>query len=195
MSPSHPRPHPRSWNYSSSSPDRVTGLCSRAVPGQLHWPRPGLRSRSGRGDSSSRSQCTVWPGLARTGIGATARRNEIPADGSGERGLLGPLDAYLQSLEARIGALEAKLSASTLMTTAEVAQYARVGVETIQRAIRTGDLTAAGYVGRSPRLSRDAVDGWLANRPPATVPVSSRRRRRCGRKASDAVEAAWQELR
>ncbi|MGZ4239342.1 MAG: helix-turn-helix domain-containing protein [Solirubrobacteraceae bacterium] len=80
------------------------------------------------------------------------------------------------------------------MTPADAAEYAGVAVETILRAIRRGELPAAGHVGRSPRMSRDAVEGWLARTSPPLAPVSRKRRRRCGRKASEAVEAAWQEL-
>jgi excisionase family DNA binding protein len=108
--------------------------------------------------------------------------------------VVGLLTAYLHGLEARVAALEAQLSASALMTAADAAEYARVGVETILRAVRGGELSVAGYVGRSPRLSRGAVDGWLAEASPSAAPVSRQRGRRCGRKASEAVEAAWREL-
>ena len=47
------------------------------------------------------------------------------------------------------------------------ARIARVNVETILRAVRAGELPAAGYVGRSPRISRDALVGWLATRSPS----------------------------
>ena len=50
------------------------------------------------------------------------------------------------------------------MTAADAARYARVNVETILRAVRAGELSVAGYVGRSPRISRDALVGWLATR-------------------------------
>ena len=130
-----------------------------------------------------------------TDIGKAARSSLLAAPGHGlGDGPLGPLAAYLHGLEARVAVLEAHLSAGPLMTTADAAGYARVAVETILRAIRCGDLPAAGYVGRSPRMSRDAVDGWLARTSPPVAPVSRQRRRRCGRKASEAVEAAWQEL-
>ena len=76
------------------------------------------------------------------------------------------------------------------MTPAHAAQYAQVAVKTILRAVRGGELPVAGHVGRSPRISRDALDGWLATRSPPAAPVSRQPRRRCGRKASEAVEAA-----
>ncbi|MGZ4266851.1 MAG: helix-turn-helix domain-containing protein, partial [Solirubrobacteraceae bacterium] len=140
-------------------------------------------------------QWTTWPRLVMTEIGNTPRSSvlEAPAHGLPD-GSLGPLAAHLHGLEARVAALEAHLLAGPLMTPADAAEHARVAVETIRRAIRGGELSVAGYVGRSPRLSRDAVDGWLAETSPPAAAVSRRRRRRCGRKASEAVEAAWQEL-
>ncbi len=127
-------------------------------------------------------------------IGKMARPDLLVA-GVGElHGPLGPLAAYLSALEARVGALEARFSANTLMTSADAAQYTGASVETILRAIRSGDLPAAGYVGRSPRISRDAVDGWLAKRSPPMATASPQRRRVCARKASETVEAAWREL-
>ena len=65
------------------------------------------------------------------------------------------------------------MSAGPLMTPADAAEYARVAVETILRAIRCGELPAAGYVGRSPRMSRDAVDGWLARLAPSGAGFSA----------------------
>jgi hypothetical protein len=51
-------------------------------------------------------------------------------------GLNIPLAAYLHALEARVAALEARLSASALMTPAHAAQHAQVAVKTILRAVR-----------------------------------------------------------
>ena len=129
-----------------------------------------------------------------TEIGKTLTPDVLGGGGSELVGLLGPLAAYLQALEARVGALEAQLSASALMTPAHAAQHAQVNVETILRAVRAGELSVAGYVGRSPRISRHALDDWLAARSPPAAPISPQPRRRCGRKASEAVEAAWREL-
>jgi len=128
-------------------------------------------------------------------IGNTARPSLLAAPGDGPAdGPLGPLTAYLHALEARVAALEAQLSASALMTPAHAAQRAQVNVETILRAVRGGGLSVAVYVGRSPRISRHVVDDWLAASSPAAAPISPQPRRRCGRKASEAVEAAWREL-
>ena len=123
----------------------------------------------------------------------TVRPDGVPASVRHLDGLLGPVAAYLDALEARVAALERRLSAVPLMTAADAARYARVNVETILRAVRAGELSVAGCVGRSPRISRDALNGWLATSSPAAS-VSSQPRRRRGRKASDAVEAAWQAL-
>ena len=117
-----------------------------------------------------------------TDIGRTARPDLLVAGGQDLDGLLGPLAAYLDALEARVGALERRLSAVPLMTAADAARYARVNVETILRAVRAGELPVAGYVGRSPRISRDALNGWLATRSSAAAPVSSQPRRRRGTK-------------
>ena len=127
-------------------------------------------------------------------IAKTVRPDVVPAGVQHLDGLLGPLAAYLDALEARVGALERRSSAVPLMTAADAARYARVNVETILRAVRAGELPVAGYVGRSPRISRDALNSWLATSSSAAAPVSSQPRRRRGRKASDAVEAAWQAL-
>jgi excisionase family DNA binding protein len=48
-----------------------------------------------------------------------------------------------------------------LMTAAEVAERARVHVETVRRAIRAGQLPIAARIGRCPRLAPLAVDSWL----------------------------------
>ena len=129
-----------------------------------------------------------------TDFGRTARPDVFVAAGDELAGRLGPLAAYLDALEARVGTLERRLTAVPLMTAADAARYARVNVETILRAVRAGELPVAGYIGRSPRVSRDALDSWLATRSSAAAPVSSQPRRRRGRKASEAVEAAWQAL-
>ena len=79
------------------------------------------------------------------------------------------------------------------MTAADAAAYAQVKVQTILRAVRAGELSVVGYVGRSPRISRDVLNGWLVASSPA-APVCAPPRRRCGPKASEAIEAAWRAL-
>ena len=139
-------------------------------------------------------QWTTWPRLVMTDIGRTVARDLLVAGGQDLDGLLGPLVAYMRALEARVGALERRLSAVPLMTAADAARYARVNVETILRAVRASEPPVAGYVGRSPRISRDALNRWLATRSAAAAPASPQPRRHRGRKESDAVEAAWQAL-
>ena len=108
-----------------------------------------------------------------TEICNTARPSLLAAPDHGPAdGPPGPLVAYLHALEARVAALEAQLSASGLITPAYAAQHAQVNVETILRAVRAGELSVAGYVGRSPRISRHALDDWLAARSPQAAPIS-----------------------
>ena len=86
--------------------------------------------------------------------------------------LLGPLAAYLHAPEARVGALERRLSAVPLMTATDAARHTRLNVETILRAVRAGELAVAGYVGRSPRIARDALESRLARRSSPAAPAS-----------------------
>jgi hypothetical protein len=88
-------------------------------------------------------------------IAKTVRPDLVPAGVQYLDGLLGPLAAYLDALEARVAALERRLTAVPLMTAADAARCARVNVETILRAVRAGELAVAGHIGRSPsNLSR-----------------------------------------
>jgi len=99
-----------------------------------------------------------------TDIGKAGRPDLILAGGDKLDGPVGPLAGYLRALEARVAALERRLSAVPLMTAADAAPYAPVNAETILHAVRGGELPVAGYVGRSRRISRDALVGWLATR-------------------------------
>jgi excisionase family DNA binding protein len=65
-----------------------------------------------------------------------------------------------------------------LYTAAETAQQVGVNVETVRRAIRSGDLQVAALIGRSPRLSRDAIDRWLAGTVEIMTEDGPRRHRR-----------------
>jgi len=171
---------------------------SRAV---LESRRPPLSTRSGHSPwiraqfallSAGLVAVDHWPRGVMTDSDRMARPDVLVAGGDELDGLLGPLAAYLDALEARVAALERRLSAVPLMTAADAARYARVNVETILRAVRASELSVAGYVGRSARISRDALDSWLAAKSSAAAASPPPRRR--GRKASDAVEAAWQAL-
>jgi excisionase family DNA binding protein len=73
-----------------------------------------------------------------------------------------------------------------LLTVAQAAQLAGLHPETVRRAIRSGALEAAGYVGKRPRLRRNDVERWLdaagdsvratPTRPARPLARSSRRR-------------------
>jgi len=71
-------------------------------------------------------QWTTWPRLVMTDFARTARPDLILAGGQDIGDLLGPLATYLRVLEARVGALERRLSAVPLMTAADAARYARL---------------------------------------------------------------------
>jgi excisionase family DNA binding protein len=140
-----------------------------------------------------RWQWTSGPRGVMSDIPTPVRPVAVPTSVEHPDGLLGPLAAYPDALHVRVAALERRSSAVPLMTAADAARYAQVNVETILRAVRAGELSVAGYVGRSPRISRDALNRWLAtSAPPA--PVSSQPRPRSGPRASEAVEAAWRAL-
>jgi excisionase family DNA binding protein len=164
--------------------------------------RPVTQSGKHLGPASPVSGCrklwwqwTTRLRLVMNDVSKDARPDLILAGGQDVDGPLGPLAAYLRALEARVAALERRGSAVPLMRSADAARYAQVNVETILRAVRAGELPVAGYVGRSPRISRDALNSWLAARSAtAAAPVSSQPRRRRGREAGDAVEAAWRAL-
>jgi excisionase family DNA binding protein len=53
-------------------------------------------------------------------------------------------------------------SEDLLLTCSEAALHARVHVETIRRAVRSGLIPVAARIGRSPRISHSALDSWLA---------------------------------
>ena len=75
--------------------------------------------------------------------------------------------------DAEVSAADAKL-----YTTAEVAKLVGVNIETVRRAIRSAELHVTARIGRSPRLSRDAIDAWLATTIESTGVRPRRRRRR-----------------
>ncbi len=108
--------------------------------------RPANRAASCQGRSKSRP---LTPGRVMSDVAKTVRPDLVPGRVPRLDGLLAPLAACLDALEARVGALERRLSAVRLMTAADAAADARVNVETILRAVRAGELAVAGYVGRS----------------------------------------------
>jgi excisionase family DNA binding protein len=99
-------------------------------------------------------------------------------------------DDALRDLAAKLHPHLADRSRETsglrLMTAAEVAEHAHVHVETVRRAIRTGQLSAAARIGRSPRLAPVAVDSWLA----ATSRSQGKHRAIRTRRSAQAARAA-----
>jgi excisionase family DNA binding protein len=88
-------------------------------------------------------------------------------------------------------------AAEPLMTTGEAAARARVNVETIRRAVRSGALPAAAMIGRSPRISEVALEQWLADTAPTGAVASDVRVRRSPRRTGvveGSLEATWSEL-
>src|SRR5581483_8425334 len=90
-------------------------------------------------------------------------------------------DEALQELANRLRPFmnsPVKEARTHLYTAAEAAEEVGVNVETIRRAIRSGELDVAGRIGRSPRLSREAIDQWLNNTIASAPTARGRRRRR-----------------
>ena len=71
-------------------------------------------------------------------------------------------ESALHELAARLQPLlpagEALETGKRLYTAREAAELVGVNIETVRRAIRSGQLGVAGRIGRSPRISRDAID-------------------------------------
>ncbi len=65
-----------------------------------------------------------------------------------------------------------------LYTATEAAELVGVNIETVRRAIRSGRLRVAARIGRSPRVSRDAINGWLTSTIEITDAGPRRRPRR-----------------
>jgi excisionase family DNA binding protein len=91
-------------------------------------------------------------------------------------------ESALHELADRLQPFLAKTEASDddrrLYTSAEAAKLVGVNIETVRRAIRSSELRVAGRIGRSPRLSREAIDGWLSSTIELTEPGPRRRPRR-----------------
>jgi excisionase family DNA binding protein len=125
-----------------------------------------------------------------TGRGTAA----LHSPGATRGQLVSAFFAYMDALEARVAALEAQTTDPAPLTSAEAAAYARVNVETIRRAIRTGLLPTTGAVGRSPRIAREALDAWIAQKSRQVETPPPRTRRARARTPTNAIDAAWREL-
>jgi excisionase family DNA binding protein len=71
------------------------------------------------------------------------------------------IDRLAELVELRLAERRAGGEELLLAPTA-AAEIAGVHPETIRRAIRSGALEVAGYVGRRARVRRAAVDAWIA---------------------------------
>jgi excisionase family DNA binding protein len=76
---------------------------------------------------------------------------------------LGPetIDRLADLVEARLVARRAA-GEEVLLTPTAAAEIAGVHPETMRRAIRSGAIEVAGYVGARARLRRAAIDAWVA---------------------------------
>jgi excisionase family DNA binding protein len=76
---------------------------------------------------------------------------------------LGPstIDRLADLVEARLAERRAA-GEEVLLTPTAAAEIAGVHPETMRRAIRSGAIEVAGYVGARARLRRAAVDAWMA---------------------------------
>ena len=76
---------------------------------------------------------------------------------------LGPetIDRLAELVEARLVQRRAA-GEEALLTPTAAAEIAGVHPETMRRAIRSGAIDVAGYVGARARLQRAAVDAWVA---------------------------------
>jgi excisionase family DNA binding protein len=75
------------------------------------------------------------------------------------------------------GAASTASSSAPLMTCAQAAAQIGAHTETIRRAVRNGELEAAGHVGRSPRIAPADLDAWLhgsERHKPASPPRAHR---------------------
>jgi excisionase family DNA binding protein len=75
---------------------------------------------------------------------------------------LGPetIDRLAELVEARLAQRRAA-GEELLLTPRAAAEIAGVHTETMRRAIRSGAIEVAGYVGARARLRRAAVDAWM----------------------------------
>jgi len=127
-------------------------------------------------------------------IPKTVRPDVVPASVQHLDGLLGPLAAYVDALEARICALERRSSTVPLMTATDAATYARVTVETSLSA-RSGPASCRwpAMSAAPPDLSR--CPGRLARYQIVLSAAGCFAAPRASRaKGSEAVEAAWRVI-
>jgi excisionase family DNA binding protein len=76
---------------------------------------------------------------------------------------LGPdaLDRLADLVEARL-MLRRAAGDEPLLSAAAAAELVGVSADTVRRAIRSGAMQVAGYVGARPRVRRSEVEAWVA---------------------------------
>jgi excisionase family DNA binding protein len=86
----------------------------------------------------------------------------------------GAMDRLADLVAARLAERRA-LGEEPLLTASEAGWVAGVHPETVRRAIRSGALPVAGYVGQRPRLRRADIEDWIADGARAPLPRAGRR--------------------
>jgi excisionase family DNA binding protein len=94
---------------------------------------------------------------------------------------LGPeaIDRLADLVEARL-MLRKAAGEEPLLSTAAAAELVGVSADTVRRAIRSGAMEAAGYVGVRPRVRRSEVEAWVARGQRPSSSTSSMRPSRAG---------------
>ena len=94
---------------------------------------------------------------------------------------LGPqtLDRLAELVEARLAERRAA-GEERLLSASDAAELVGVSAATVRRAIRSGALPVAGYVGCRPRLRRAEIIEWVSEGRPASPPLRSVRSSRPG---------------
>lgn len=106
---------------------------------------------------------------------------ELKGDADARRELIAALTPELiEAFRAYLEAAPRYGGTDELLTCAEAAKIANASVETVRRAVRSGNLRA-DYVGRSPRISRDDLRAWMSREkrsrsPRSRAPPSAGRR-------------------
>ena len=94
---------------------------------------------------------------------------------------LGPetIDRLADLVEARLMRRRAA-GVEPLLSAAAAAELVDVSADTIRRAIRSGAIEVAGYVGSRPRVRRSEVEAWLARGQRPAPEVGDARLSRAG---------------